>query len=176
MISKQSPLKDLLKTSLPAVIDLSSQPITWLIEAIFIGHLSAAALAGVGISLQVVLLTFAILLTFVMGASIIILRYLGNEDSWNANHVLAQALMIGTILAFIIGLFWYFGATQMMYIIREEEPVARRYAVEWLQMASYFAPIFIVNFIALGILRMAGDTLLTMRINLIANGPFCFPG
>jgi putative MATE family efflux protein len=169
MTSKPSPLKDLLKTSFPAVIDLSSQTITWLIEAIFIGHLSAAALAGVGISLQVVLLTFAILLTFVMGSSIIILRYLGAKDSWNANHVLGQALMIGTVLSFIIALIWYFGATQLMYLIREEEPVAKRFAIEWLQMASFFAPIFVVNFIALGIMRMAGDTMLTMRINLISN-------
>ncbi len=169
MIAKPSPLKDILKTSLPAVLDLSSQTITWLIEAIFIGHLSAAALAGVGISLQIVLLTFAILLTFVMGASIIILRYLGNNDSWKANHVLAQALMIGTILSVIIALIWYFGGTQVMHIIKEEEPVARQFAVEWLKTASFFAPIFIVNFIALGIMRMAGDTFLTMKVNLIAN-------
>jgi putative MATE family efflux protein len=169
MPEKQSPLKDILKTSLPAVVDLSSQPITWLIEAIFIGHLSAAALAGVGISLQIVLLTFAVLLTFVMGASIIILRYLGAKDSWNANHVLGQALMIGTFLSVLIGLLWYFGGTQVMHLIKEEEPVARQFGMEWLKTVSFFAPIFIVNFIALGIMRMAGDTLITMRVNLLAN-------
>lgn len=169
MITKPSPLRDILRTSLPAVLDLSSQTITWLIEAIFIGHLSAAALAGVGISLQIVLLTFAVLLTFVMGASIIILRYLGNDDTWNANHVLGQALMMGTILSIIIGLLWYFGGTQVTHIIKEDEAVARQFAVEWLKTASYFAPIFIVNFIALGIMRMAGDTFITMKINLLTN-------
>lgn len=169
MNSEKSPLKDILRTSLPAVLDLSSQTITWLIEAIFIGHLSAAALAGVGISLQIVLLTFAVLLTFVMGSSIIILRYLGAKDSWNANHVLGQALMIGTMMSVIIGVVWYFGATQLMYIIKEEEPVARQFAMTWLKTASFFAPVFVVNFIALGIMRMAGDTHITMRINLTAN-------
>ncbi len=169
MAKQPSPLKDVLKTSIPAVLDLSSQTITWLIEAIFIGHLSAAALAGVGISLQVVLLTFAVLLTFVMGSSIIILRYLGANDSWNANHVLGQALMIGTVMSVIIGMIWYFGATQMMHIIKEDEPVARQFAVEWLKTASFFAPIFVVNFIALGIMRMAGDTMITMRVNLVTN-------
>jgi putative MATE family efflux protein len=165
----QSPLKDLLKTSIPAVIDLSSQTITWLIEAIFIGHLSAAALAGVGISLQIVLLTFAIMLTFVMGSSVIILRYLGSDDHWNANHVLGQALMIGTILSVFIGAVWYFGGPQVMTLIREKEPVARQFGTQWLKTASLFAPIFIVNFIALGIMRMAGDTMITMRINIVAN-------
>jgi putative MATE family efflux protein len=170
MISnKPSPLKDLLRTSVPAVVDLSAQTITWLVEAIFIGHLSAAALAGIGISLQIVLLTFAVLLTFVMGASIIILRYLGSEDFWNANHVLGQAMMIGTIISVIVGITWYFAGTQVMHIIKEEEPVAQQFAVQWLHTASFFAPIFVVNFIALGIMRMAGDTLITMRITLITN-------
>jgi putative MATE family efflux protein len=169
MSSDKSPLKEILKTSLPAVVDLSSQTITWLVEAIFIGHISAAALAGVGISLQIVLLTFAIVLTFVMGSSIIILRYLGAKDSWNANHVLGQALMIGTLMSVIIGLVWYFGGTQVMLLIREDEPIARQFGSQWLKTASYFAPIFIVNFIALGIMRMAGDTMITMKVNILTN-------
>jgi putative MATE family efflux protein len=169
MPSENSALKDILKTSLPAVIDLSSQTVTWLIEAIFIGHISAAALAGVGISLQIVLLTFAVLLTFVMGASVIILRYLGANDHWNANHILGQALMIGTIMSIIIGLIWYFGGTQLMSLIKEEEPVAKQFGTQWLRTASFFAPIFMVNFIALGIMRMAGDTVITMKVNVLAN-------
>ena len=47
-MSKGSPLKDILKTSLPAVVDLSSQTVMWTIEAILIGQISAAAFAGVG--------------------------------------------------------------------------------------------------------------------------------
>jgi putative MATE family efflux protein len=167
--SQKSPLKDILKTSFPAVVDLSSQTITWLIEAIFIGHLSAAALAGVGIALQIILLTFTVVLTFVVGASVIILRYLGAKDSWNANHVLGQALMMGTILSVVISLVWYFGGTQILTIIREEEPNARIYGVQYLKVLSYFGPFIIVNFIALGIMRLAGDTMLTMKVNIFTN-------
>ncbi len=167
--SSKSPLKDILRTSLPAVIDLSSQTIAWLIEAIYIGHLSAAALAGVGLALQVVILTFTVVLTFVVGASIIINNYLGAKDSWNANHVLAQALMIGTLLAFLISFLWYFGGTQIFLAIKEEEPIARLYGEQYLETISYFGPLIMINFIALGIMRMVGDTMITMRINLFAN-------
>lgn len=167
--SRNSPLKDVLKTSLPAVIDLSSQTIAWLIEAIFIGHLAAAALAGVGLALQIIILTFTIVLTFIVGASIIIVRYLGANDNWNANHVLGQALMIGTILSFLIALVWFFGGTQIFAAIREEEPNARVYGIHYLKIISFFGPLIIVNFIALGIMRMAGDTMLTMKVNLFAN-------
>ena len=122
--SKRKTLTEVLKTSLPAVLDLSSQTFTWLIEAIMIGHLSTAALAGVGISQQVILLTFTILLTFVVGSSVIINRYLGAKNYWEANHILGQALMIGIVISFLIGLTWYFGGTQLFKIIRENESVA----------------------------------------------------
>ncbi|RMF55603.1 MAG: MATE family efflux transporter, partial [Calditrichaeota bacterium] len=166
---RKSTLKDVLKTSFPAAIDLSSQTVAWLIEAIFIGHLNAAALAGVGFALQVIILTFTVVLTFVVGASIIIVRYLGARDTWNANHVLAQALILGTIFSFFIAFLWYFGGTQIFHIIKEDEPMARLYSINYLKTISLFGPLIIVNFIALGIMRMAGDTLLTMKVSLFAN-------
>jgi len=154
---------------LPAVLDLSSQTITWLIEAIFIGHLSAAALAGVGVALQIIILTFTIILTFVIGASVIIIRYLGAGDIWNANHVLGQALMMGTVMSVLIGLIWYFGGIQIFTIIREDQPIARAYGVQYMKIVSYFSPFIIVNFVALGILRLAGDTIITMKVNVFTN-------
>jgi putative MATE family efflux protein len=165
----KSPLKKILKTSLPAVIDLSSQTFAWLIEAILIGNISAAALAGVGLALQIIILTFTVILTFVVGASIIINQYLGAKDHWNANHVFGQAMMIGTVLAVGITLLWYFGGTQVFLAIREEEPSARIYGVQYLKTISYFGPLLILNFMALGILRMVGETIVTMKINLFTN-------
>jgi len=172
--SKTSPLKDILKTSLPAVLDLSSQTITWLVEAIFIGHLSAAALAGVGIALQIILLTFTVVLTFVVGASVIILRYLGQEDHWNANHVFGQAMFIGAVMSVFIFVLWYFGGTQLLTIIREDEPLARVYGEQYLQTVSMFSFFIVLNFIALGIMRMSGDTLITMKVNLFTNALHMF--
>ena len=162
-------LKQVLKTSFPAVIDLSSQTVTWLIEAIFIGQLSAMALAGVGVAQQFIVLTFSILLTFVVGSSIIIVRYLGANDEWNANHVLGQALFIGVILSILIGLIWYFAVPLLFHLIKEEGAVARGYGVVYIKTVAYFAPFIITNFIALGILRGVGDTMLTMTISLIVN-------
>jgi len=167
--SKRKTLKEVLKTSLPAVLDLSSQTFTWLIEAIMIGHLSTAALAGVGISQQVILLTFTILLTFVVGSSIITARYLGADDHWNANHVLGQSIIVGSVLSIVIALVWYYGAPLIFTLIREEEPIAQLYGIKYISTIAWFAPLIIVNFIALGILRGVGDTLITMKVNLTIN-------
>ncbi len=159
-------LLEILKTSLPAVVDLSSQTFTWLIEAILIGNLATAALAGVGIAQQVIILTFTILLTFVVGSSIIITRYLGAGDRWQANHVLGQSLIIGIILSVVIALIWYFGAPLIFKLIREKEPVAMMYGVKYITTIAWFAPLIVTNFIALGILRATGETLWSMKINV----------
>ncbi|HHM23561.1 MAG TPA: MATE family efflux transporter [Bacteroidetes bacterium] len=164
-----SPLKDILKTSLPAVVDLSSQTIMWTIEAIMIGHLSAAAFAGVGMAIQIIILFFAVLLTFVVGSSVIINRHLGAGENWEANHVLGQALMVGIVMSIIIALIWFFGATSLFKLIRENEAVAQKSGVQYLRIISYFAPLILTNFIAMGILRAAGDTRITMYVNLLIN-------
>ena len=166
IISKRKTLSDILRTSLPAVIDLSSQTFTWLIEAIMIGNLATAALAGVGIAQQVILLTFSILLTFVVGSSIIVARYLGAGDTWNANHVLGQSLLIGIAFSVIISLVWYFGAPQIFSLIREDEPSASVYGIKYITTIAWFAPLIITNFIALGIMRSTGDTMWSMKINV----------
>lgn len=158
-----------MKTSLPAVVDLSSQTITWLIEAIFIGNLSAAALAGVGISQQIILLTMTVLLTFVVGSSIMIARFLGAGDTWSANHILGQSVIVGAGLSILIGLVWHYSTPLLFELIREKEPIAQTYAYNYISIISYFAPLIITNFIAVGILRGAGDTLITMKINLTIN-------
>jgi putative MATE family efflux protein len=137
-----------------------------LIEAIFIGNLSTAALAGVGIAQQIILLTFSTLLTFVMGSSIIVARYLGAGDRWNANHVLGQSLMVGLILSIFIALIWYFLAPFIFYLIREEQPIARQFGIDYIQTIAWFVPLIVTNFMALGILRGAGDTLWSMKINI----------
>jgi putative MATE family efflux protein len=167
LTSKRETLVQIFKTSLPAAIDLSSQTVTWLIEAILIGHLSTAALAGVGIAQQIILLTFSTLLTFVMGSSIIVARYLGSGDQWNANHILGQSLMVGFFLSIFISLIWYFLAPLIFVVIREEQPIARQFGIQYIRTIAWFAPLVVTNFMALGILRGAGDTVWSMKINIV---------
>jgi putative MATE family efflux protein len=165
-----SPLKSILKTSVPAVVDLSSQTIMWTIEAIFIGQLGAAAFAGVGMAIQVIILFMTVLLTFVVGSSLIITRYLGAGNRWEANHILGQAMMVGIAIAVSLTFFWYFGATQIFKLIQEDNNSgAEQAGVTYLKTVAIFAPFIITNFIALGIVRGSGDTKYSMMINVGVN-------
>ncbi len=169
--SEPSPLKSLLRTALPAVVDLASQTIMWTVEAILIGQISAAAFGGVGMALQVIILCITVLITFVVGSSLIITRHLGAGDKQEANHILGQAMMLGVVLACALALFWYFGATNIFKLIKEDGSAeAERAGVTYLKTLAVFAPFIITNFIAVGIVRGAGDTQYSMLINLSVNG------
>ena len=170
-LGRFSPLKNILKTSLPAVVDLSSQTIMWTVEAILIGKLSAAAFAGVAMAIQIVILFFTVLLTFVVGSSLIISRHIGADQKWEANHILGQALMIGVIVAVLFSLVWYSGAVHLFRLIKQEGTAeARAAGVTYLRTVAVFGPFIILNFIAVGIVRGAGDTHFSMLINLHING------
>lgn len=151
----------------------------WLIEAVLVGRLSAAALAGVGFALQIILLTCTVLLTFVMGAIILINRHLGSKDRWEANHILGQTLMAGLIISAVIGLIWYFGAPLIFRIIREKDILGNLTpspsfsgmdsGVQYLKIISLFTPVILTNFMAISIIRGTGDTHVSMIINVTMN-------
>ena len=166
-----SPLKNILKTSLPAVIDLSSQTIMFTIEAIFIGRISTGAFAGQGLAIQVVIAFLTILITFIVGSSLIVARHIGAEERREANHVFGQAVMISIVISFVFAIVWYFGGVHLFKLIEEGGSIeAQRAGSSYLRIVAMFAPIIITNFTAVGIIRGAGDTHLSMIVNVSING------
>ncbi|MFZ5519539.1 MAG: MATE family efflux transporter [Candidatus Zhuqueibacterota bacterium] len=170
-MGQTSPLKNILKTSIPAVVDLSSQTIMFTIEAILIGRLSTAAFAGQGLAIQIIIAFLTILITFIVGSSLIIARHLGADERQEANHVMGQALMISIFISFAFAIIWYFGGVLLFKLIREGGSIeAQRAGISYLRIVALFAPIMITNFVAVGCIRGAGDTHLSMIINVIING------
>lgn len=170
IVKSTSPFKSFIKTSVPAAVDLSSQTIMWTVEAILIGKLSAAALAGHGMAIQVVVVFFAVLLTFVVGAGLIINHHLGAGSFKEANHIFGQAMIMGIILACSICLIWHFGAVHLFKLIKEGSSSSAQAAGEaYLRILSYF-PFIMINFVATGIIRAIGDTRRSMTVNLFING------
>lgn len=179
-MAEGTPLKQILKTSLPAVIDLSSQTIMWTIEAILIAQLGAATFAGFGMANQIIVVIFTVLITFVVGASLLITRHIGAKEYREANHILGQALILGIALSFIIAFVLYFGATNLFKIIRDSDnngqvanklssKLAENAGITYMKTIAVFVPLIISNFIAVGIIRGSGATHLSMIINVIIN-------
>jgi len=138
----------------------------WTFESILIGKLSAGAFGGHGMAVQIIVVFLTLLLTFIVGSSIIINRYLGADNSWEANHIMGQALILGIIMAVAVAVLFYFGAEYIFVLVRESGSQAREAGITYLQTFALFAPLVLTNFVALGIIRGAGETRIAMTINL----------
>ena len=169
-MSNTPALRQFLKTSVPGAVDLSSQSIMWLVETVLIGHVSHEALAGVGMASLLVVVTFIILLTFIVGCTLVVNQHLGAGDKEWADHFLGQTVILAFLAGLTVGVVWFFSAPVMFHnILGAVGPVARN-GTQYLRMLSFFALPLTMNFVALGVVRGAGDTRYSMMINLTMNG------
>ncbi len=176
--------KSVLKTSIPIVVDLASQIVMWAIEINLVGHISDASMArffpgsgargvdaitAVGNVVQIIILTCTILLIFIFGASMIISRLLGEGRKEEANHFLGQSLFTNLFAVALISIAWYSFAPFIFRTILGTPDAVTVVGVEYFRILSFFAPFILMNFVAIGIVRGAGDTHLSMVTALLIN-------
>ena len=177
--------RSILTTSVPIVFDLGAQILMWTVETTLVGHIALSsmrrlypglgatgvdALTAVGNVVQVIIYTCTILLIFVFGATIIITRLLGAGRREDADHFLGQTLFTAVFPAVGIAVTWYFLAPFIFRTVLGASPAVTAIGVDYLRVLSWFAPFIIMNFVAIGIVRGAGDTHLSMITSLIVNG------
>jgi putative MATE family efflux protein len=174
----------ILKTSIPILVDLAAQILMWTIEINFMGHIAAASLArhypgmgatgvdaltAVGDVIHIIVLTCTVLLIFVFGATIIINRRLGSGQKDEADHFLGQAIFTTFFVAIGISAVWYLFSPFIFRVLLGASPAVTTIGVDYFRTLSFFAPFIILNFVAIGIVRGAGDTHLSMITALLVN-------
>ncbi len=174
----------ILKTSIPILVDLAAQIVMWTFEINFMGHIAASSLAriypdveakgvdaltAVGDVIHIIVLTCTALLIFVFGTTIIINRLIGSGKKHEADHFLGQALFTTMFTAIGISLVWYLFAPFIFKVLLGASPAVTAIGVDYFRTLSLFAPFIIMNFVAIGIVRGAGDTHLSMIAALFVN-------
>jgi len=175
----------ILKTSVPIVVDFGAQALIWTIEPMLVGHLALGtmaryypglgatgvdALIAVGNVIQIILFTCTLLLTLVFGATIIINRHLGAGRRDEANHFLGQTVFTAMFPAAGLALIWYCCSPFIFRTMLGASPAVTAICVDYMRTMAWFAPFMIMNFVAIGIVRGAGDTHLSMITGLLVNG------
>ncbi len=175
----------ILKTSVPIVVDLAAQMIMWTIEMTLVSRIAsrfmAAAYPGTGAKgvdavtaigsvVQIIMWTFTALLIFIFGATIIINRLVGEGRNKEANHFLGQSLFTTMMPAIVISITWYVAAPFIFGTVLGASAAVSAIGIDYLRIISFFTPFIILNFVAIGIVRGAGDTHLSMITGLLVNG------
>lgn len=185
-MSERPSLRGLLGQSIPVIVDLASQVVLWTLEIMLVGriggvpglgaaagttHEGSLAIVAVGAVQLVLLITITVLLTFVMGAAVSVNGLLGAGRRDEADHFLGQAALWALLVSVPVGILLFGGAGALArLLIGAESPGARAMFVHYLRTLAPFAPLFVLNFVLVGVLRGIGDSRHSMVVNLLING------
>jgi len=160
--------RQVLSLAWPSVLEQSLVTLIGLVDAYIVGHLGAAALAGVGLGGQVLNFTAALFGAVGVGATALIARHIGAREPEEANQLARQALLIALGIGALAAGICYFGATPIIQALGAEPEVVE-VGAQWLQTV---APSFLmlgVLLVGSGALRGAGDTRTPLAVMIVAN-------
>jgi putative MATE family efflux protein len=160
--------RQVLTLAWPSVLEQSLVTLIGLVDAYIVGHLGAAALAGVGLGGQVLNLTAALFSAVGVGATALIARHIGAQEPDEANRLARQAL----VLALIIGLLTAIAGFALA------EPILRAFGAApdvvaagsaWLRVVSPSFALLGVLLVGTASLRGTGDTRTPLAVMIVVN-------
>ncbi|MCD6290581.1 MAG: MATE family efflux transporter [Anaerolineae bacterium] len=162
-------VREVLVLALPAVGEQMLSMVVGVVNTFLVGHLSAAALTGVGLSSQLVMMTTALVAAVTAGSTALIARSVGAHDFQTANRVLYQSILLGGLIGLITTLLGVGFARQGLYLMGARGE-ALRLGTSYLSLVSATFLLATLMFVGNAGLRGAGDTRTPMRIMMLVNG------
>lgn len=138
---------------------------TWLVAQLAI---SAIALAGVGVAIQVMQFLLAALGALAIGASVLVAQSVGAKELGRASNLARQSLAWSAIISVPLAIAGFIFAGPIVSIFGVE-PAAAEIAVDYLHVTMGTVVVLIGLFIGSGVLRGAGDTKTPLIVTTIAN-------
>jgi putative MATE family efflux protein len=163
-----STARRVLSLAWPSVMEQSLVTLIGLVDAYIVGHLGAAALAGVGLGGQVLNTTAALFSALGVGATALIARHIGAKEPGEANRLAHQALALALGIGLLAALICFTLAEPIMQAFGAAPDVVAEGAA-WLRVA---APSFLtlgVLLVGTASLRGAGDTRTPLVVMIVVN-------
>lgn len=154
--------------AIPMVLEMALESIFAVTDIFFVSRLGAAAVATVGLTESLLAIVYALAMGLGMGVTAVVSRRIGEKDPDGASHAAAQGLLIGVVVAAVLGVTGGIFAPQLLTIMGASPEV--------LAVGTTFARIMLggeVTVILLFLLnagfRGAGDPAIAMRVLWISN-------
>lgn len=166
--SEPSVRRRVLTLAWPAVLEQMLNMSVGLVDTYIVGHLGAAPLAAVGLSMQSLSLFWAFYSAIGVGSTALVARRIGARELGQANAVARQSIL----LAFFVGVFsavvlWVGAPFFLEWLGAEAEVVELGSA--YIRAVATTTTLLSILFIGSAILRGAGDTRSPMLVMLVIN-------
>jgi putative MATE family efflux protein len=158
----------ILLLAVPMVLEMALESVFAVVDVFFVGRLGADAVATVGLTESMLALLYAAALGLGVGATAMVARRIGEHDARGAAHVAGQAVVLGLLVALIMGAAGTMLAPQLLSAMGASSAVVAQgtmYTRVMLGGSGTILMLFLVN----AIFRGAGDAAVAMRVLWLAN-------
>jgi len=154
--------------AIPMVLEMVLESVFAVVDVFFVSRLGAEAVAAVGLTESVLALTYALAMGLSVAVTAVVARRWGEKDRDGAAHAAAQALLLGVIVAIVLGVTGVLFAEDILRLMGADDAVVATglgYARIMLGGEVTIILLFLLN----AAFRGVGDAAIAMRVLWIAN-------
>lgn len=155
--------------AIPMILEMMMESAFAVVDIFFVARLGEYAIATVGLTESVIVLTYAIGFGISMAATALISRRFGEKEYEEAGTATFQLLIVGIVISIFLGVGGWVFAGDLLQLMGAEEAVVKsgtNYARIVFAGNTAIMLLFLIN----GAFRGAGQAHLAMRSLWIANG------
>jgi len=153
--------------AVPMVLETVLESVFAVVDVFFVSRLGADAVATVGLTESMMVLIYTLAMGLGIGATATVARRIGEKDSEGGSHAAAQAVVLGIIVAAVLGITGALAAPTLLRLMGASPGVLAnsRFTRVMLGGNVNVLMLFLVN----AIFRGAGDAVIAMRVLWLAN-------
>ncbi len=160
--------RDIYNIALPSVMEMVLMSLIGSMDTMMVGTLGPEAIAAVGLMGQPRMILLSIFFALNIGVTAIVARRKGEGRQDEANRTMRNALVLVTVLAFVMaGLGLLFSRQLTLFAGAESDTFED--AKTYFDILAYFLPINALTLSICAAQRGSGNTRITMNVNIVSN-------
>src|SRR5579871_3487707 len=158
----------ILLLAIPMVLEMVLESLFAVVDVFWVGRLGADAVATIGLTESMLSLVFAVGLGLSMSTTAMVARRIGEKDPEGAAVAAVQAIVLGFVITFIVGLPCVFLAPKLLQWMGASPSVVA-VGTGYARIAVGGAGAIMLLFLNNAIFRGAGDAAIAMRLLWVSN-------
>ena len=161
--------KAIFMLSIPMILEMLMESIFALVDIAYVSQVSVNAVATIGLTESVITLVYAVAIGLSMAATAVVARRVGEKDIQGAREAAVQAIFLGILVAFLVGILGLLYSKEILALMGAEPDLIEEGHgyTKWLIGGNItILLLFLIN----AIFRGAGDANIAMWSLVLSNG------
>jgi len=161
--------RSIVMLAVPMILEMVMESTFAVVDVYFVARLGKSAVAAVGLTESMLTILYAVAIGLSMSVTAIVARRIGERNPAGAAVAAGQAVVVGVVLAAIIGVIGGLGGRTLLGLMGASETV-RTLGSGYTRLLLGTNVVIMLLFLQNAVFRGAGDASLAMRTLWLANG------